>query len=196
THYFGSKDYDAAATLDRDYDSWAGMMQVGANISGLTPSLMYFYAQGQDMGATAANGGDLENALATSGTGDMFEPLYILTGRHTGMLNNDIFSGHTGGLSTAGVHAVVAAADYAVSNQLRLHGAIGWAKADEVQAAGQDDAYGWEYNVGAAYKLLDNLTYEAHFGYLDTGDFFNGAGNSPDITKNIYILTHSLTMTF
>jgi len=196
THYFGSKDYDAAATRDRDYDSWAAMLQVGAKIDALTPSLMYFYAQGQDRNQTAANGGDIENALGTAGTGDMFEPLYILTGRHTGMLNNDIFSGHTAALSTAGVHAIVAAADYAVSNQLTLHGAIGWAKADEIQSAGQDDAYGWEYNVGAAYKLLDNLTYEAHFGYLDTGDFFNGAGNTPDVTKNIYVLTHSLTMTF
>jgi opacity protein-like surface antigen len=99
-------------------------------------------------------------------------------------------------MTTAGVHAVIAAADYAVSNQLSLHGAIGWAQADEEQAVGQDDEYGWEYNVGAAYKLLDNLTYEAHFGYLDTGDFFNGAGNTPDITENVYVLTHSLTMTF
>jgi hypothetical protein len=195
THFFGEKDWDAAATLDRDYDSWAGMLQVGAKLDALTPSLMYFYASGQDMNATAANGGDIENAL-TTGTGDLFEPLYILTGRHTGMLNNDLFDNYTGTMSTAGVHAVVAAVDYAVSNQLSLHGAIGWAQADEEQAVGQDDEYGWEYNVGAAYKLLDNLTYEAHFGYLDTGDFFNGAGNTPDITENVYVLTHSLTMTF
>jgi opacity protein-like surface antigen len=100
----------------------------------------------------------------------------------------------TGGMSTNGVHAIVAAADYAVSNQLSLHGAIGWAKADEV-AAGADDSYGWEYNVGAAYKLLDNLTYEAHFGYLDAGEYFESAINAND-EQSIYILTHSLTMTF
>ena len=181
--------------LDRDYDSWAGMLQIGGKFDALTPSLMYFYAQGQDINATVANGGDIENALGTTGTGDMFEPLYILTGRHTGMLNNDLFTGGTGALSTAGVHAVVAAADYAVSNQLKLHGAIGWAQADEIQAVGMDDEYGWEYNVGAAYKLLDNLTYEAHFGYLDTGDFFNSSTTTND-AQNIYILTHSLTMTF
>jgi hypothetical protein len=202
THFFGSKDYVAAGTLDRDYDSWAGMLQVGGKFDALTPSLMYFYAQGQDKTATAANGGDIENALGTTGTGDMFEPLYILTGRHTGMLNNDIYNAQTGTMSTAGVHAIVAAADYAVSNQLTLHGAIGWAKADEAETAtrpNRDDAYGWEYNVGAAYKLLDNLTYEAHFGYLDTGDFFNSSAagvESNTGAKNIYLLTHSLTMTF
>ncbi len=195
THYFGKVDWNA--TTSNDYDSWAGMLQVGAKIDALTPSLMYFYAQGQDM-----NSNDIEAALvgstaATSGTGDMFEPLYILTGRSTGMLNTDIFSGNTGTLATAGVHAIVASADYAVSNQLTLHGAIGWAKADEVQIAGQDDKYGWEYNVGAAYKLLDNLTYEAHFGYLDTGDFFKSTTTLNDSNpENVYILTHSLTMTF
>ncbi|MHB8148879.1 MAG: hypothetical protein ACYDIB_01825 [Desulfobulbia bacterium] len=201
THFFGEQDNDAAATLDRDYDSWGGMLQVGAKLDALTPSLMYFYASGQDMGETAANGGDLENFLgntaASTGTGDQFEPLYILTGRHTGMLNNDIFAVNTT-MATAGVHAVVAAADYAVSNQLSLHGAIGYAQADEAEIAGytnRDDDYGWEYNVGAAYKLLDNLTYEAHFGYLDTGDFFKSTATTDD-TENVYLLTHSLTMTF
>ena len=196
TYNFGEVDADAAATRDRDVDSLAYLLQAGVKLDALTPSLTYFYAQGQDMNQTAANGGDIENALGTAGTGDQFEPLYILTGRHTGMLNNDIFSGNTAALSTAGVHAVILAADYAVSNQLTLHGAIAYAQADEEQAVGQDDEYGWEYNIGAAYKLLDNLTYEAHFGYLDTGDFFNGAGNTPDITENVYLLTHSLTMTF
>ncbi|HIJ89427.1 MAG: hypothetical protein OEV89_01030 [Desulfobulbaceae bacterium] len=192
THFFGEVDYDAAATLDPDYDSWAGMIQVGAKFDALTPSLMYFYSQGDDNSAD-----DELNAASSSGTGDLFEPLYILTGRHTGMLNNDLFSGHTATLGNSGVHAVVAAADYAVSKELTLHGAIGWAKADEVSVANtlQDDEYGWEYNVGAAYKLLDNLTYEAHFGYLDTGDYFNG-NTTVDTTNNIYLMTHSLTMTF
>jgi len=199
THFFGEVDNDAAGTLDRDYDSWAGMLQVGGKFDALTPSMMYFYASGQDMNETAANGGDMEAALsATTGTGDLFEPLYILTGRHTGMLNTDLFAGNTAIMSTAGVHAVVAAADYAVSSQLNLHGAIGWAQADEAEIAGytnRDDDYGWEYNVGAAYKLLDNLTYEAHFGYLDTGDYFKSTATADD-TENVYLLTHSLTMTF
>ncbi|MFA6282648.1 MAG: porin [Desulfurivibrionaceae bacterium] len=189
SHYFGEKDWDDALVLDTDYDSWAGMLQVGGKFDALTVSGMYFYAEGDDNAADD----EINNAIST-GTGDMFEPLYILTGRHTGMLNNDIFTSNTD-MNNAGVHAVVAAADYAVSNQLTLHGAIGWAQADETRIANQDDEYGWEYNVGAAYKLLDNLTYEAHFGYLDTGDFFNE--NSPtDITENVYLMTHSLTMTF
>lgn len=191
THFFGEQDNDGA-TLDRDYDSWAGMLQVGGKFGNLTPSAMYFYAEGQDPNST-----DIENALGTTGTGDLFEPLYILTGRHTGMLNNDMFNGYTNGMSTSGVQAFILAADYKVSDRLSLHGAIGYAEADEVQIAGQDDEYGWEYNIGAAYKLLDNLTYEAHFGYLDTGDYFKtDAALNDSNTENVYMLSHSLTMTF
>lgn len=192
-HYFGKVDFDDA-TPDQDYDSWGGLAMVGGKFDALSVSLAYMYNEGDDM-----NSNDKENVLnatgASAGTGDMFEPLYILTGRHTGILNNDVNNGLTAASSTAGAHAVVLAADYAVSNQMTLHGAVGWAQADEELITNQDLDYGWEYNVGAAYKLLDNLTYEAHFGYLDAGDFFNLDGTA-DISNNVYILTHSLTMTF
>jgi hypothetical protein len=188
THFFGSK------TTAVDYDSWAGMAQAGGKFGNLTASLMFFYAEGQDTGST-----DDDAALGTAGTGDLFEPLYILTGRHTGMLNNDLFTNNTSAMSNGGVEAYVVAADYKVSDALSLHGAIGYAQANEKYngtVVTADDEYGWEYNIGAAYKLLDNLTYEAHFGYLDTGDFFNGAVGQPDTTENVYLLSHSLTMTF
>ena len=202
THFFGSKDYDPG-TLNRSYDSWAAFLQGGIKIDALTASLAYAYAQGQDSAKNTGNGGDITAALSTTGTGDQFEPLYVLTGKSTGIMNNRVYSGLTSTASEAGLHAIVAAADYAVSNQLTLHGAIGWAKADEAvywdgtnaQATNGSKTYGWEYDLGAAYKLLDNLTYEAHFGYLDTGDYFN-MDSPTDITKNVYVLTHSLTMTF
>lgn len=203
THFFGEQDNDTDAS-DRDYDSWAGMLQVGGKFNNLTVSGTYFYASGDDENIA---GNDVENALGTSGTGDLYEPLYVLTGRHTGMLNNDLFSANTAQMSTAGVEAFVLAADYKVSDALTVHGAIGYAKANEENQysnaahtaytygfAGHDDEYGWEYDLGAAYKLLDNLTYEAHFGYLDTGDFFKTSATSQ--TENVYVLSHSLTMTF
>ncbi|MFH1020191.1 MAG: hypothetical protein V1782_06210 [Pseudomonadota bacterium] len=196
THYFGEQDNDAVTTADRDYDSWAGVVKVGGKFDALSPWIAYAYAQGQDLTETAANGGDIENVLGTTGTGDLFQPLYILTGRHTGIMNNDIFNGYTAGASQAGMHAVVVGVDYAVSKELTLHGGIGWAQADEILAANQDEEYGWEYNVGAAYKLLDNLTYDAHFGYLDTGDFFEMGTPATTDSENIFLVTHSLTMTF
>ena len=184
-----------------DYDSMGAMLQVGGKFDALTVSAMYFYAEGDD---TTADGDNESFLSATgSGTGTEFEPLYVLTGRTAGLLNRDQASSvYTAGITQAGVHALVLAADYKVSDRLALHGAVGYAEADEaVQTGGaasyanRDDEYGWEYNVGAAYKLLDNLTYEAHFGYLDTGDYFKSTATTDD-TENVYILSHHLTMTF
>ncbi len=187
THNFG----DNTATVD--YDSWGAMLELGAKMDALTPSLMYFYASGDNNSTDTDNEVFGTNTTTQGVTGSEFTPLYILTGRQTGLLNADQYAADTDALS-AGVHAIVAAVDFAASDRLTLHGAIGWAQAD-AEKAGWDDEYGWEYNVGAAYKLLDNLTYEAHFGYLDTGDFFEG-GVAGANTENVYLLTHHLTMTF
>lgn len=55
--------------------------------------------------------------------------------------------------------------------------------------------FGWEIDLGVAYKLLNNLTYEVHFGYMDTGEAFK---DSPTLTEveEITILTNKLTMSF
>lgn len=174
---------DSNATTE--IDSMGGMLQIGGKFDAITASFMYFYAEGDD-----DNSNDNE-AYGTTGT--EFTPLYILTGRTTGMLNGDQATANAS-MTDDGVNAFVLAADYAASDRLSLHAAIAYAEADEATAT-YDDEYGWEYNIGAAYKLLDNLTYEAHFGYLDTGDYFN-AGSTTDTTQNVYVLTHHLTMTF
>ncbi|MEW6594517.1 MAG: porin [Thermodesulfobacteriota bacterium] len=195
--YFGG---DSSTTVD--WDALGYMLEVGGKFNNLTVSAMYFFAEGDDEGSANDNEGFF-NATASgiapvtaTGTGHEFTPLYVLTGRTTGLLNPDQTGVLNGGIGQTddGVKAFVLAADYKVSDRLGLHAAIGYAEADE-ETATYDDEYGWEYNIGAAYKLLDNLTYEAHFGYLDTGDYFKGAAGANQ-TENVYLLSHSLTMTF
>jgi hypothetical protein len=190
--------YTGDQTATVDYDSLGAMLQVGAKFDALTVSGMYFYAEGDDNTADSDNNSFLSGVGAV-GTGTEFEPLYILTGRTAGLLNRDqASSAYAADMTNSGVHAFILAADYTVSDRLALHGAIAYAQADKENKAtylDRDDEYGFEYNVGAAYKLLDNLTYEAHFGYLDTGDYFKST-TATDDTENVYILSHHLTMTF
>lgn len=187
--------YTGDNTATADYDSMGAMLQVGAKFDALTVSGMAFYAEGDDNGDPATDNEAFLSATG-SGTGTEFEPLYVLTGRTAGLLNRDqASSAYAADITNSGVQAIVLAADYKISDRLALHGAVAYAEADEVRTAGQDDEYGFEYNVGAAYKLLDNLTYEAHFGYLDTGDYFKSTTTTDD-TENVYLLSHHLTMTF
>ncbi len=206
-HLDGSTDTDGvAAVAGGDPSAEAGLLEVGGQFDNLSVAAAYVYLSGDD------NSSDRDNdafAALNNGTGTEFTPLYILTGRGMGCLNADINGADNisgGAVATAGTHTFALLADYKASDRLSLHGAIAYAMADEETQsngaggytfgyAGRDDSYGWEYDLGAAYKLLDNLTYEAHFGYLDTGDFFNSSATANDAT-NVYILTHSLTMTF
>ena len=178
-----------------DYDADGLCLHLAANFDALTLHAAYVYASGDD-----ANSADQEGLMnKTGGLGKDFQPLYIFTGDAMHILNQDEKSGSSANVAAAdaGVHAFALMADYKVSDRLTLHGAVAYGKADETNNYGNnvDDSFGMEYNVGAAYKLLDNLTYEAHFGYVDAGDFFQLGDATADI-QDITVLSHSLTMNF
>lgn len=188
---FDEKNYTNDTKLDADIQNFAFIADLYANVDALTGHAMYFHTSGDNNGETD---GDLDGY---GGTGNDFEPLYILTGVFGNILNQDqgtVAGSHGAVARAAGVHAIVLTADYAASQDLTLHAGFGYAMADK-EIAGWDDEYGFEYNVGAAYRLQDNLIYAVHLGYLDTGDFFQ-RGNAATDLNNIVLASHHLTMSF
>ena len=193
---------------DVDLDTFAAMVAVGTSFDNLKVSALYFYASGDD---DVTVGDDVESALtgpASDGTGDGFNPYYILTGDHTGMLNSDEYADNAQ-MAAMGVHCIGISADLAVSDKLTLHGALAFAMAaeDEIRyGAGNltaefDDDYGWEIDLGAKYKLLDNLTYEVRGAYFAVGDAFGDYKDADvkvevDEASSLMLLSHHLTMTF
>lgn len=189
----GKTEYNIAGMEDTDISGLAFMADLQADFGAAKANFMYFYISGDD-----GTDNDNDAYSVNGGTGNDFEPLYVLTGAKTSLLNNDMGSNNIYGVAarTAGVHGLVAAADFQATEDLGLHGALGWAKAaDEVQ--GVDSDYGWEVDLGASYKLLDNLTYNLHFGYLASGDFFKLGSTAPGLdTNDITLLYNNLSMTF
>lgn len=193
---------------DIDIDAMALMLDAGVKFGDLDIGLMYFFLEGQD------DDDDEMTAymVQSGGAGGAFTPYYILTGPQTAMLNQDIDSIDQE-MAEAGAHCIGVHADFQVTPKLSVHGAFAYAWADETEFLGdiidedghtdeREDDYGWEIDVGVAYKLLDNLTYSLAVGYLDTGDFFavayDGVGNSyeTDDTNDIVLVTNTLTMEF
>ena len=168
-----------------------GLFLMGSGqFDALTVSAAVVYASGNDT-TTADN----EALMGANGLGKDFQPLYVFTGDTMGILNGDEKSGaNTAAAANFGVKCYAVLADYKISDRLTLHGALAMGSADEV-GAGWDDDYGMEFDLGVAYKLLDNLTYSAQAGYVAVGDFFQYgvAGSDPE---DITLLTHSLTMKF
>ncbi|MCK9294197.1 MAG: hypothetical protein M0P70_03875 [Desulfobulbaceae bacterium] len=206
---FGSwRDYDTevpGVLEDQDVDAMAVMLDGSGQFDKLDVGLMYFWAEGQDDDILTHADADVTAAMNNTledGLGDDFNPYYILTGDLTGMLNSDVFNADPN-MTTSGVNAIGVHSDFQVSDQLSLHGAIGYAWADTtdvVEAAygvSVDDEYGWEIDLGAKYKLLDNLTYEVRAAYFNTGDFFDDiAATGNQDSADLYLLSHHLTMTF
>ena len=191
---FGTKDFNhnTATRQDQDISQLAFLADFNATMAAITGHAMYFHTSGDNN----PNDTDLDNYY---GTGTDFEPLYILTGVFGNILNNSYQGAASASpfgddAKKAGVNAGVLSADFAATQDLTLHGAIGYAVADK-EMAGWDNVYGFEYNAGASYKLLDNLVYAVHLGYLDTGDFFK-LGKTYKDTNSILLASHHLTMSF
>jgi hypothetical protein len=53
----------------------------------------------------------------------------------------------------------------------------------------------WEANLGVIYKLLNNLSYELHFGYMDTGNLFTDRSSYTNV-ESIIMVSNQLTMSF
>jgi hypothetical protein len=183
----GDKGPDNASV---DIASSAAIVGWMGNFGDFSTSLHALYISGDN---TADNE---DTAYSVSkGTGADFEPLYILTGSKTNILNGDMGASPVGSaVRQSGAYAVAWLGDFKASEDLTLHGGLGWGQADEAPA-GWDDAYGWELDLGLAYKLYQNLTYELHFGWWAVGDFAK-LGYSDLETKDILLLSHHLSMKF
>lgn len=187
---------DATATQDRS--TFALYLDATGKLGDINAGLSYFNVSGD---ANMVTGGQ-DNAYGANGVGADFSPFMILTGDWLGILQADksavnaqTFVANT---FSSGVSAALIHASMPVSPKMSVNGTIGTAWANATRYAGQATGFGWELDLGASYKLLDNLSYGLHFGYLATGDFFKTSANNThnQTLNNLYMIANSLTMNF
>lgn len=124
-----------------------------------------------------------------------YEPL-LITGSKA-----DIFSGDSTDSSSLAprpgqdsIKGFAIAAEYSATSNFTVQGALGFAQNRYESGSVSNDA-SWEANLGLVYKFLDNLSYEIHFGYMETGDLFKERSTYSDI-ENIIMVSNKLTMSF
>lgn len=96
----------------------------------------------------------------------------------------------------ANINGFALSATFDATQRISLQGAFGvtrnlWAP----DSLNYESESSWEANLGIIYKLLDNLSYELHFGYMDTGDIFTDRSSYTDV-ENIIMINSKLTMSF
>ncbi len=79
--------------------------------------------------------------------------------------------------------------------ELDVMASVSYANADKKPAGYLYNAYGYEVDLTATYKITNNLSYMLGFGYLFAGDYYKGKLDTNQIT-NDYLVVNKLTLTF
>jgi len=125
-----------------------------------------------------------------------FKPLMI-TNAATDLFGSTPFTEHLTPPSTKSVtpQGFAVAAEYLATPDLAFHGAIGVTQGNwDADAALQTES-SWEANIGVVYRLFNSLSYQVHFGYMDTGDLFKQADAYSEV-ESIIMISNQLTLSF
>lgn len=145
------------------------------------------YSFDYDAVSESENGLKLETSL--------FKPLMI-TGSTSDIFGLDPFTtGLSSPTSKAAPHGFAVAAEYLATPNLAFLGAIGVTKGNWDADASLETESSWEANLGVVYNFFNSLSYEVHFGYMDTGDLFEEVNTYSDI-EAIIMISNQLTLSF
>lgn len=86
------------------------------------------------------------------------------------------------------------AAEYNALPQLAVQGVLG-VTGKSWDPGTSSNTSSWEANLGVVYHFLDNLSYQIHFGYMETGDIFSERNSYSDV-ESIIMISNKLTMSF
>jgi len=163
---------------------------------------LWGYSQGDDPGSR-----DHEGGIVLNGWG-VWQPCLILWNdwldRFGGNLGHNTSGASRRELDSAfnNANVIQVYGGYNPVPKLALKASLSYAWADEKDVGspghvvkGVDDEMGYEFDIQASYKIFDNLEYMVGFGYLWTGDFFQGTDTHAEIDDD-YLIMHQLSLTF
>lgn len=121
----------------------------------------------------------------------------LITGSKRDLLNESMKNSSDYGIAdskpTTDIFAL--SAEFAATPELSLHGALGFSKNKKDFTFDPEYNASWEANVGIIYKLFNNIRYEVHFGYMETGDLFRDKNSYTDV-ESIIMISNQLSMSF
>lgn len=134
----------------------------------------------------------------TDYSANRFRPL-LITNTTTDVLNNELESSASWAETNphgSNTNGIALAAEFAATQKISLAGAFGVTRSlwtpDSLEYETESS---WEANLGIIYKLINNVSYELHFGYMDTGTLFSERSSYTDV-ENIIMVSNRLTLSF
>jgi len=136
--------------------------------------------------------------LVPARTARNFQPLLIASTK-ADILNNELEG--TVSLSevtshNTNINGVALSAQFNASKNISVLGAFGMTKnLWTPDSLDYDNKASWEANLGIIYNLINNISYEMHFGYMETGNLFTERSSYSDV-ENIIMISNRLTLSF
>ncbi len=127
-----------------------------------------------------------------------FKPL-LITSTASDILNSEhigkVFIGEAAA-PASNTSSIALGATFDATQKISVQGAFGvtrnlWAP----DSLNYENESSWEANLGVIYKLVKNLSFELHFGYMDTGKLFNDRSSYTTV-ESIIMISNQLTMSF
>lgn len=127
-----------------------------------------------------------------------FQPL-LITSTVADILNNEherTISVEETASNVSNISSIALSARLDATDNISLQGALGvtrnlWTP----ELMGDLSGSSWEANLGVIYKFLDKLSYELHFGYLDTGNLFSDRNSYSDV-ESIIMISNKISLSF
>ncbi|MBW2595646.1 MAG: hypothetical protein JRC93_06665 [Deltaproteobacteria bacterium] len=194
----GKAKWDNKATADTELEGLAFYLMGKYNLGSSYVGGIFAYVQGDDPNTVFTT--KSENVLGEVNGGTEWGPTLIMW-NSTCPTTLGGATGTRDRMDNASFYQVFAGTTI---DKLSLKASLSMAKANENGTGGVylasgaeylDKDYGTEFDVTAGYKIYDNLTYSAGFGYLWAGDYYKGASATAEI-GNTYLLMNKLQVNF
>jgi len=133
--------------------------------------------------------------------GQAWDPMLIYGNYWNSKYQGVVGTGSPGGAMTAGggietnLLMFKPYVGWKVNPQLEVVAQYAWLKADQKPLNYLSDDYGKEFDLYATYKLYNNLSYTAGFGYFWTGDYAKGAFANTNLANN-WLAMNALNFAF
>jgi len=172
--------------LDTDLEGLSYYMMAKYNLGSAYVGGLFAFVQGDDPTTPWTN----ENVRGKINSGNDWDPMLILF-QDNYPLSVGTDATTDSNMDNGTIYQVFAGMDI---DKLSLKAALAYAKADEKPTGFADDDYGTEFDVEAAYKIYDNLTYTVGFGYLWAGDYYKA--DTTNEVGDTYLLMNKMVVNF
>jgi hypothetical protein len=183
---------DNPTNTDQTLENLSAFLDVTATFDSVYFGGTFAYVSGDDPGTKNRQEGGTLNG------GQDWNPCLIMFNYY----DRGYWAGSLGGYdSTANVGPMTNAwffqgrAGVKPVDKLDIMASVSYANADKKPAGVLNNAYGYEIDLTATYKITNNLSYMLGAGYFFTGDYYKGKLDNNDLS-NDFLVINKLTLTF